>query len=174
MGKNNQEQLAKEVEALHQTEKIAGEEVQAELTQKEKDLAAAAEMRKSLNDAKSVLFDFQATDAFAALADNVKEAIKRLMKKAVSVTGINTTQGFLSSLFPSVGFELDEFELFKATKMGRGEMQKKVLYAMRKVATPGETMWIRFDKKKEAWILDAIGADMPGNWTEKMLPQTRG
>lgn len=132
--------------------------------------AKQAEQRKSLADAKATLHDFMKSDVFAGLDDKVKEAITRLSKKAAS-TGTNSIMGFFTNLFPEVGTKLDEFELFKATKMGRAEMRKKVFYSW-KNCEPSEKLWIRFLEAEEAWVLDAIGGDMPETWAPADLPKS--
>jgi len=151
----------------------APSEVTPEQAQKEKKAAEAKAMRESLNKAKTTLFNFISTDSFKDLTEDVQEAIKRLAKKAATKVGKNTMAGFLSGLFPEVGTEVDEFELFKAERIGRAEMRKKVHYALKKAA-PAEKMWIKFYEDKEAWVLDAVGPDAPEHWTKADLPVTRG
>lgn len=149
-------------------------EATPEQLEKEKQKAEQAEMRRTLNEAKATLYKFAETPEYKALSEEVQNAIKRMMKKASSSGSTATTQGFLEGLFPKVGTAIDEFELFKETRMGRGEMQKKVHYAMRR-ADNDNKLWIRFDSKlgEGSWVLDAVGGDMPKGWTEDMLPQTR-
>lgn len=159
-------------------DKKAPKEDLSEMTEEqkaaEKQKAEQAEMRRTLNEAKAVLYKFAETPEYKALPEEVQNAIKRMMKKASSSGSTATTQGFLEDMFPKAGATIDEFELFKNTRMGRGEMQKKVHYAMRR-ADKDNKLWIRFDPKlgEGSWILDAVGGDMPKGWTEDMLPQTR-
>lgn len=170
--KNTEENT--EVEEMEENDVV---EAVSEGTPEDADKKAKAEklaaLRESLNKAKTVLFTFIETDEYKALADDVKDAIVRLAKKASPTSAKASTQGFLQELFPEVGHVLDEFELFKSTKMGRAEMRKKVFYAMKKCANPAEKMWVRFDKALESWVLDSIGSDVPSNWTDADLPKTR-
>jgi len=151
------------------------EKVESELTEDqikaEKLAKEQADMRESLAVAKAVLFTFMATDQFKGLDDDVQAAIIRMSKKASSSSGKTSVYGFLADLFPEIGTAVDEFDLFKATKMGRSEMRKKVFYAMKKQEDKSKLLWIRFDEKQEAWILDAIGKTQPDTWTEADLPK---
>ena len=135
---------------------------------------AAKEMRETLIKSKQVLSAFQSDEQFSTLPADVQDAIKRLSKKAMSMSAKATTAGFLADLFPTVGTTIDEFELFKKTKKGRSEIRKNVHYALKKCEDPASRLWIRFDKKAGAWTLDQIGGECPANWTKADKPITRG
>jgi len=154
-------------------DQIMSKKVKDELIDEGIEETAAETMRRTLGEAKATLHAFKLTDVFKDLADDVKTAIERLSKKASTAGGrSSSTHNQLKELFPEIGVAIDEFEIFKATKMGRAELKKKVFYAM-KQCDPSEKQWIRFDAPLESWIKDAVGPDMPDNWTEDMLPRTR-
>ena len=133
------------------------------------------EKRREMTKAKNDLYDFTQSALFASLPDDVKSAIDKVAQKKGAPrdgNGRQTIADFFKSLFPSIGSRLDEFELFKKTKMGRGEMKKKIHYNI-KNAAPEDVYWIRLDQDQEAWILDQIGGDCPENWTDQDKPVYR-
>jgi len=103
------------------------------------------DMRKSLAEAKTTLAKFrdEGSAAYETLPDEVKNAIDRVAKKAATTSPKKSVLGFLVDLFPSVGTKVDEFDLWKQTKMGRAEMLKKIKYANKK-ADPEQVMNIAF------------------------------
>lgn len=167
--------MSKKDRNIEETEEVtvAVSEVTEDQAKKADKSAKLAELRESLQKAKTILFGFMETAQYSDLAEDVKDAIVRLAKKASPTSAKASTQGFLQELFPEVGASFDEFELFKKTKMGRAEMRKKVFYAMKKCVNDAEKMWVRFDKDSESWVLDSIGATCPENWTDADLPKTR-
>ena len=137
---------------------------------------AAADLRAEVTAAKAILAAFKETDQYKAIPEDVRAAIERITKKAaVSGNGKETVATLIEKLFPTVGAILDEFELFKSTKMGRAEMKKKVHYAMSKCTDESKKMWIRFDEKEGegSWVYDAQQADRPSNWQDSDMPRTR-
>ena len=132
----------------------------------------AIEMRESLAKAKSTLAAFMNSGAaFDSLDDNYKWAIERLAKKATSTTRSGSTLGFLMDLFKDTD-KVNDFELFKATKMGFGEMRKKVHYAMKK-SSSDQIPWVYFDNSDDSWVCLGFGGDQPEEFPEDQLPVTR-
>lgn len=60
-------------------------------------------------------------------------------------------------------------DVFKATKMGIGEMRKRVRQLIRDVA-PADRLWIDYDDVKEEWVLQGKGEKAPANWKGYKLP----
>jgi len=140
-------------------------------------METAKEMRASMNEAKKVIGQFveEGGAAFETLSDELKDALKRVGKKAASASPKKSIQGWLLSIFPEDGTVIDEFDLFRMPeRLGRSQMQKKVNHAFKTVA-PEERLWIRFDpdEGEGSWVRDAQGVEMPDNWDESMLPRTR-
>ena len=118
-------------------------------------------------DAVAVLGTFMADDIFATIPENVQEAIKTLAVKRTGGGGggarknvfMDTLKGFLAN----IGDSVDELEMFKATKMGRGEIRAKIRENL-KNADPENRFWVELDADSEEWTLIGIGADQPEGW----------
>ena len=118
-------------------------------------------------DAVAVLGTFMTDDIFATCPENVQEAIKTLAVKRTGGGGggvrknvfMDTLKGFLSS----IGDSVDELEMFKATKMGRGEIRAKIRENL-KNADAADRFWVELDADSEEWTLIGIGADQPEGW----------
>ena len=59
--------------------------------------------------------------------------------------------------------KVDELELFKQFKIGRGEMRKKVRALIRD-NDPASRLWIAFDEATETWNLKGKGEKAPAGW----------
>lgn len=62
-----------------------------------------------------------------------------------------------------IGGGIDEMEIFRVFKIGRGEMRKKVRELIRDGA-PADRIWIAFDEVKEEWVLMGRGPKAPAGW----------
>jgi len=126
-------------------------------------LETPEDMRKSLQNAKNELARFrdEGSAAYETLPDSVKQAIDRVAKKAATTSPKKSVLGFLVDLFPTVGTKVDEFDLWKKTKMGRAEMLKKIKYANKK-ADADQVMNIEFTEDENGdgtYELISVGED---------------
>lgn len=118
-------------------------------------------------DAKNTLAPFVGTDAFSALPEEIQEAIKTIAVKRTGGGGggarknvfMDTLRGFLVKK----GDTVDELEMFKATKLGRGEIKAKVRENL-KNADPADRYWVQLDADAEAWVLIGKGEKQPAKW----------
>lgn len=62
-----------------------------------------------------------------------------------------------------VGQGLDELEIFKTFKIGRGEMRRKSRDLL-KQAPPEERLWLDFDISAEKWVVLGRGPKAPEGW----------
>jgi hypothetical protein len=122
--------------------------------------ARRAESKKVLKAAKATLHDYMATADFKKLPKEVQDAINRLAAKRKSGGVRKNWMDLFTGLFPKIGASIHELDLFKQTKMGRGEFRKKVRHALKK-AEPEQRMWITFNEKAETWTLLGTGKDTP-------------
>jgi len=116
--------------------------------------------------AKGLVRKFQATKEFKALPEDLQAAITRICGKSGGGARSNPFMDTLAGLFPKVKTSISELDIFKATKMGRGEFRKRVREAL-KSADKDARLWIEFDETKEAWTLLAIGGDKPAGFLGK-------
>lgn len=127
-----------------------------------------------MNDAKKLLRAYLTTEDSAALPEDVKAAIVRIIGKTGGGKGRSAASGpspfvkSLMALFPSIGTSVDELAIFKATKMGRGEFRKRVRETL-KSADANSRMWIEFDESAEAWTLLAVGGKQPEGFKGKAI-----
>ena len=121
--------------------------------------------------AKETLTTFVNTPAGEKLPQEVKDSIQRLTRKAFGGAGKGRANIFLDKikeLFPKAGAKVSELDIFKATKMGRGEMKAKIRENL-KSNPADERMWIELDAAKEVWVLLSVGAGQPKGWLGKDL-----
>ena len=126
---------------------------------------AVKDARKAaLKAAKGTLTNFSQTKEYDKLPEDVRSAITRLMKTTKGGGGKGSLVAQLKALFPKVGAALSELDLFKATKMGRREFQKKVTTVLKK-AEPENRMWVKLNEEAETWTLMQIGGQKaPKGW----------
>jgi hypothetical protein len=125
--------------------------------------------------AKGVIKKFQETDAYKALPANVQAAIVRVCGKTGGGGGGARRNPFvetITALFPKVGASVSELDIFKKTKMGRGEFRKRVREAL-KSAEADARMWIEFNEEKESWTLIGQGANQPKGWLGKPIEEPK-
>lgn len=75
----------------------------------------------------------------------------------------------LDELFGKVGTTLSELDVFKATKMGRRELQKKVREALQR-SIKTERRWIAFNEGSESWTYMGKGETPPKGFPEDRVP----
>lgn len=124
-------------------------------------------IERAVRDAKNVLADFVSSAAYGSLDASIQEAISTIAVKRTGGGGgggvrknvfMDTMSGFLSE----IGDSVDELEIFKALKMGRGEVRAKVRENLKK-ADPDNRIWIEL--VDEEWTLIGVGANQPEAWT---------
>lgn len=130
--------------------------------------------QKEMKAAKKIVVAFQDTAEYKALAPEIQAALKRICGK-VRVGGIgggNTGSDVfvdrLKAMFPKVGTSVDELEIFKATKMGRGEFRKRVRESLKR-AEPANRMWVEFNADTEKWTFLARQVDLPEGFKGKAI-----
>ena len=108
-----------------ETETMTAEQAKEEdkKLKKAEQAARAKKRREKINTAKKVLRDYMNTTA--DLPDEIKAAISALAVVKRTREAANTFQTFLNEKFPSVGAVVNEFDIFKETKMGMREFQKR-------------------------------------------------
>jgi len=125
--------------------------------------------QKEMKAAKSTVSKFLASDESKNLSDEMRAAITRICGKQRSgSTGVDSIVGTLKTMFKKVGDKVDELAIFKATKMGRGEIRKKVRETLKK-AMPEDRFWLEFDEKSESWVWLATGEKQPKGWLGKSI-----
>ena len=128
----------------------------------------AKRIERAKRDAVNVLGDFMSAPAYKKLADEIKAAIATLAVKRTGGGNFggarrNVFMDNLKSFLVNVGDKVDELEMFKATKMGRGEIRAKIRENL-KNAKAEERFWVELDSETESWTLIGIGADQPDAW----------
>lgn len=134
----------------------------------------AKRIERAQRDAKLVLATFATSAAFAKLDAEIQDAITCI---AVKRTGggfggikrnpfMETLQDFLGK----VGDSVDEMEMFKATKMGRGEIKAKIRENLKK-ADPENRFWVQLDEESECWVLLAVGEEQPAEWNSNPIDE---
>lgn len=122
--------------------------------------------------AKAILASWVASPKLAELAlpEDFAAALNTMYGKAVRVKGEKTgkTLSLTDKLYAAFcgfanGDGMDELELFKQFKIGRGEMRKKVRSLIRDCAS-ADRIYIAFDEAKESWIVQGRGATPPAGW----------
>lgn len=145
-----------------------------ELTEAEVKLAHEKAIRdknnKEMKAAKKIVTTFQDTPEYKKLPKAIQEALKRICGKVRvgGVGGASPIADKVAELFKTVGTPVSELDLFKATKMGRGEMRKRVREAL-KGSVPAERRWIEFDEDSESWTLLSVGAIQPKGFKGKAI-----
>lgn len=128
----------------------------------------AKRIERAVRDAKNVLATkLVGTELFETLPEDIQEAIKTIAVKRTGGGGggvrknvfMDTLKGFLSDIGDTVG----ELEMFKATKMGRGEIRAKIRENL-KNADPADRFWVELDSENEEWVLIGTGAEQPEGW----------
>lgn len=124
-------------------------------------------IERAVRDAKTVLAGFVEDDLFASLPENIQEAVKTIAVKRTGGGGggvrKNVFMDNLKGFLKKVGDSVDELEMFKATKMGRGEIRAKIRENL-KNAAPEDRFWVELDADSEEWTLIGIGEDQPAEW----------
>ncbi len=133
----------------------------------------AQEMRT----AKSLLKKFSGTPEYSALPADIQAAMIRVIGKVGgggtgrTGSGSDSFAATLRTMFVKVSDSLDEFDVFKATKMGRGEFRKRVRESLKKAAFE-DRQWVEFNETTEEWELLARGKKMPKGFRGKAIDMT--
>lgn len=103
-----------------------------------------------------------------SLPEDIIAALKATFTASTRGGGSSGGTSLADKLFAAfhgleIGAGLDELEIFKQFKIGRGEMRKKVRSMIRDAA-PEMRLWIVFDEAKELWVLQGRGAKAPAGW----------
>lgn len=118
-------------------------------------------------DAVAVLGGFIEEDLFETLPEEIQDAIKLIAVKRTGGGGggskKNVFMDTLRSHLKTVGDVVDELDLFKDLKMGRGEIRAKIRENLKKAA-PAERFWVELDADAECWELIGIGEEQPEGW----------
>lgn len=118
-------------------------------------------------DACVVLGTFAADKLFGKLPENVQAAITTLTIKRTGGGGggsrANVFMDNLRGFLVDVGDGVTELDMFKATKMGRGEIRAKIRENLKK-ADLAERFWVELDSTTEHWVLLGIGEAQPEGW----------
>lgn len=138
----------------------------------QRSMIRAKQLEYARREAVGQLGAFVDTDAFRALPEEVKEAIRTIAVKRVGGFAGGSGGGGARNIFMDTiseylgkkGDMVDELTLFKALKMGRGEIRAKIRENLKK-AEPESRMWVVLDETAEAWKLIGIGAKQPKAWT---------
>lgn len=143
-------------------------------TEKEQhEILVRKENEREMVAARATIRKFAQTKEYAALPEDVRNAITRACGKSGGGSGGGRKNPFmdtLRTLFPKAGTTISELDIFKATKMGRGEFRKRVREAL-KSAAPAERIWVEFNEDKESWVLLSVGADQPKGWLGKAIDE---
>lgn len=125
--------------------------------------------QKEMKQAKATVKKFTESDEGKKLPKDVLAAITRICGKTRAAgTAQDSIVGKLRTLFKKVGDKVNELEIFKATKMGRGEIRKKVREALKK-SEVADRFWLEFDEKSESWVLLQNGGKQPKGWMGKAI-----
>lgn len=124
--------------------------------------------QKEMKQAKSTVKLFLATDAAVKLPEDIIAAMTRICGKVSAGSAQGSVIAKLRGLFPKIGTKVNELEIFKLTKMGRGEIRKKVREAL-KNSTMAERFWLEFDMPTESWVLLQNGGKQPKGWEGKAI-----
>ena len=131
---------------------------------KEKKDAKKAARREAFG--KIVDFVKTLTDAPVEIVDALKLVGKREKGAKVYVGGVkhNLTKELLLGFFPSgIGTTVSEDTVWANAKLGRAEMRKKILLAIKK-AEPADRVWVSFDREAAQYILVGTGPEAPEGW----------
>ena len=95
------------------------------------------------------------------------QAIAKALTTRAPSTGGTRAPSFLSvlgELFKGVvGATVSEEAVFKTHRMGRGEMRKFCINAIKK-AKPADRLWVSFDLQTGVYKLEGVGVAAPANW----------
>lgn len=136
--------------------------------QKAHDKAVRAKNTAELKAARAIVQEFTKTKAFTKLPEDVQQAIERVGGKTSTRAATPVFRDKLATLFPNVGDAVSELDLFKDTKMGRGEMRKRVRETLKKSAPEGR-YWVEFAEATEEWVLLHVGPEQPEGWLGKAI-----
>lgn len=125
--------------------------------------------QKEMKAAKTSVRTFLATDGAAKLPADIQAAMTRICGKARAGGSVQgSVVATLKGLFKTVGAKVNELDIFKATKMGRGEIRKKVREGL-KNSVVADRFWLEFEEKTESWILLQTGGKQPKGWLGKAI-----
>lgn len=132
----------------------------------------AKRLEYARRDAVSVLGTFIDNDAFSDLPDEIQDAIKVIAVKRTGGGGggirKNVFMDTLKGHLVEVGDTVDELDLFKELKMGRGEIRAKIRENL-KNAAPENRFWVELDADNECWELIGTGEEQPEGWAGQPL-----
>ena len=127
----------------------------------------AKRLEYARRDAINELGDFVETDEFGDLPESIQAAIRTIAVKRTGGGGggvrKNVFMDCLRSHLTEVGDVVDELDLFRDLKMGRGEIRAKIRENLKKAA-PEDRFWVELDAEAECWELIGIGEDQPDAW----------
>lgn len=137
---------------------LAAEPLSASRKRKLARRASRDVIREFLKDAKTM----------AALPEELRKAIVTHFSVASGGGRASSGTGLFSRLRAAffalpVGKGMDELEVFKTYKIGRGEMRKRVREFIKNPCAD-ERVWVEFDGASESWIVRSKGANPPANW----------
>lgn len=127
----------------------------------------AKRIERARRDAVAKLGELVGTDYFSALPEEFQEAIRTVAVKRTGGGGGGARKNvFMDTLrghLVNAGDQVDELELFRALKMGRGEIRAKIRENL-KNAEPKNRFWVELDEDAEAWVLLGTGKKQPKGW----------
>jgi hypothetical protein len=147
----------------------AKETAPAELTETQKKRKEKAASRKA---------DFTviatAVKDGSAFFEGMAEGLKAALQSFFTVVTRSSSGGVMSNkvltdkvyaMFAAknVGDTIDELDLFKAVKIGRGEMRRRSREFVNMAAE--SRLWVKFNEANETWELAGKGATPPSGWT---------
>ena len=126
-------------------------------------------IERAVRDAKNLLAtNLVGTDLFGTLPEDIQAAITTIAVKRTGGGGSggarkNVFMDNVRSFLTDIGDAVDELEMFKATKMGRGEIRAKIRENL-KSCDAANRMWVELDDEAEEWVLIGLGEDKPEGW----------
>jgi len=128
----------------------------------------AKNLEYARRDAVTELRGFMEDKLFETLPKGIQAAIRMIAEKRAGFGGgggakRNVFMDTLSSFLAKKGDTVSELDLFKALKMGRGEIRAKVRENLKKSA-PEHRVWVELDEDAEVWVLLGTGAKQPKGW----------
>lgn len=144
--------------------------VKAEMTDAEKAIKAEARAkklaaRKEKAEMLTKVLAFAIEKAEVESNDEIAILAKRFMPstKGGATRGAKVTlKDFFTDLFSGRN-AVSENEVFTNHKLGRAEMRKKCLQAIKKAA-PADRVWVKLDYDAGEYQLFGFGAEVPANW----------
>lgn len=105
--------------------------------------------------------------------EDIKRALAVLWPNAMGVRAAAhhaavsrvTSGAILTSLFPNgVGSSVDELTVFQAVQLGRAEMRKHIVRAIKNAKNSADRVWVAFDFETKMYTFVGTGAKEPSGW----------